>query len=70
MTEYFNNRPFLESIPGNINTTGNSKNNTAMYIILAIAGGALLGFIIQQAINKKTISKLVIENEELKNKKV
>ena len=70
MTKYFNNNPFLESIPTNTNVVGNSKNNTALYIILAIAGGVLLGFTFQHAINKRTISKLVIENDELKNKKV
>jgi hypothetical protein len=68
MIEYFNNRPFIESIPGNSNNgVKPGKGNSLICLILATTAGILVGYLIQQIVNKKRTAMIIKENEELKN---
>jgi len=66
MAKYFNNNSFLESIPGNLNQTDNSKGNIVLYLILGAGIGTIIGIVAQYAINKNHILKLKLENNKLK----
>lgn len=69
MPEYFNNRTFIESIPGNGNHSGNSGSNFILYVLLGIGTIAILGYFIQQEKNKKNMAIILKENDDLKNRK-
>lgn len=69
MPEYFNNRTFIESIPGNGNHSGNSGSNTILYVFLGIGAIAILGYFIQRKNNKKNMAIILKENDDLKNRK-
>ena len=66
MTPYFNNTPFINSVPGN-----NAENNN-LQIILILGGGLLmgcfLGYCLKQSIQNKINADLKTENDQLKNK--
>ncbi len=69
MPEYFNNRTFIESIPGNGNHSHNSGSNTILYVFLGIGAIAILGYFIQREKNKKNMAIILKENDDLKNRK-
>lgn len=66
MAEYFNNRPFIGSIPGHSNNGGKS-GNVLLYLVVATTAGLLAGYIIQQIVNKKRMALIIKENDNLKN---
>lgn len=68
MPEYFNNRTFIESIPGNGNHSGNSGSNTFLNVLLGIGAIAILGYFIQREKNKKNMAIILKENDDLKNR--
>ena len=68
MIEYFNNKPFLETIPSFGNQQCNSTPNPIIYIVLAVGAGVIVGCLLQHAINKKKMALIINENDELRKK--
>jgi uncharacterized protein HemX len=69
MPEYFNNRPFIESMPGNENQSSNSGSNAILYIALGLGAVIIIGLVIQHKNNNVKMTRIIKENDDLKNKR-
>ena len=67
MAEYFDNRPFLESVPGSGNKVDKPSGNPILDFCLTAAAGIIIGCVIHYHFNKKKTSMIIKENDELKN---
>ena len=67
MTEYFDNRPFLKSMPGSENNGVKPSGDIILSLVIMAVGGLILGCAIQYIVNKKRTEFIIKENEELKN---